>query len=254
MEDAAWQVVYEGPCPIVALGPHRFDLRHRAIVVGVVPGPADLVARALRLLDDRPDAIELGMGLEVGEAHELDELAAAVEVVSARCELPIAVRTVQSAVLRATLSAGAVVGCDPHGFTDPDYLSTAAAAGASVVAIASPDRGTPVDVVGRQLHALAERAEAAGIPPDQVLVDAGLDRAAGHPTALDLLRAHHRLAALGRPLVLSVSTGAPAADHAAHALGVALGARILRTTDVRGARRTADVLAAILEARALVPR
>jgi dihydropteroate synthase len=39
------------------------------------------------------------------------------------------------------------------------------------------------------------------------------------------------------------------ASHAAHALGIALGSRILRAHDVRGARRTADVLAAVLEAR-----
>jgi dihydropteroate synthase len=38
------------------------------------------------------------------------------------------------------------------------------------------------------------------------------------------------------------------ASHAAHALGVRLGCRILRVHDVRGARRTADVVAAILEA------
>jgi dihydropteroate synthase len=35
---------------------------------------------------------------------------------------------------------------------------------------------------------------------------------------------------------------------AAHALGVALGCRVLRAHDVRAARRVADVLAAILEA------
>ena len=36
------------------------------------------------------------------------------------------------------------------------------------------------------------------------------------------------------------------ASHAAHALGIALGSRILRAHDVRGARRTADVMAAVL--------
>ncbi len=40
------------------------------------------------------------------------------------------------------------------------------------------------------------------------------------------------------------------ASHAAHALGIALGSRVLRAHDVRGARRTADVMAAVLAARA----
>ena len=39
------------------------------------------------------------------------------------------------------------------------------------------------------------------------------------------------------------------ASHAAHALGIALGSRVLRAHDVRGARRTADVMAAVLAAR-----
>ena len=38
------------------------------------------------------------------------------------------------------------------------------------------------------------------------------------------------------------------ASHAAHALGIGLGCRVLRAHDVRGARRTADVLAAVLAA------
>ena len=47
-----------------------------------------------------------------------------------------------------------------------------------------------------------------------------------------------------------MSTDRREASHAAHALGIALGCRILRAHDVRGARRVADVMAAVLEARA----
>jgi dihydropteroate synthase len=39
------------------------------------------------------------------------------------------------------------------------------------------------------------------------------------------------------------------ASLAAHALGIGLGCRILRAHDVRGSRRVADVMAAILTAR-----
>jgi dihydropteroate synthase len=94
------------------------------------------------------------------------------------------------------------------------------------------------------------------------MVDAGLDLGKTEPQSLELLRAHDRLAALGWPLFLSASNkrflgdlvGALVDDrreasHAAHALGIALGSRILRAHDVRGARRTADVMAAVLAAR-----
>jgi dihydropteroate synthase len=39
------------------------------------------------------------------------------------------------------------------------------------------------------------------------------------------------------------------ASVAAHAQGIALGCRVLRVHDVRGSRRVADVMAAILAAR-----
>ena len=51
------------------------------------------------------------------------------------------------------------------------------------------------------------------------------------------------------PASLRCLTTARDATNGAHALGIALGCRVLRAHDVRGARRTATVVAAILEAR-----
>jgi dihydropteroate synthase len=108
----------------------------------------------------------------------------------------------------------------------------------------------------------AAQAEAAGIPAERIMVDAGLDLGKSEPQSLQLLRTSDQLAALGYPVFLSASnkrflgdlvgtdvTDRREASHAAHALGIALGSRILRAHDVRGARRTADVMAAVLEAR-----
>jgi dihydropteroate synthase len=93
------------------------------------------------------------------------------------------------------------------------------------------------------------------------MVDAGLDLGKTEPQSLELLRAHDRLSALGWPLLLSASNKrflwplldvdvahATNGTLAAHALGISLGCRVLRSHDVAGARRVADVLAAILEA------
>ena len=94
------------------------------------------------------------------------------------------------------------------------------------------------------------------------MVDAGLDLGKTEPMSLELLRASDRLAALGYPVFLSASNkrflgevlGLPVDDRrlasvAAHAQGIALGCRVLRVHDVRGSRRVADVMAAILEAK-----
>jgi len=107
----------------------------------------------------------------------------------------------------------------------------------------------------------ARRAEQGGIPPERIVLDAGLDLGKTWQQSLELLRASDRLAALGYPLLLSASNKTflgrlfdleiddrNDASLAAAALGVTLGCRIVRAHDVRGTRRVCDVLAAVLEA------
>ena len=107
----------------------------------------------------------------------------------------------------------------------------------------------------------AERALAAGIPRQRIMVDAGLDLGKTEPMSAILLRNSDDLLQLGFPVFLSASNkrfvGLLAqtevddrieATWAAHALGIALGCRILRAHDVRGGRRVADVMSAILQA------
>ena len=104
-------------------------------------------------------------------------------------------------------------------------------------------------------------AEAAGIPPDRIVLDAGLDLGKTWEQSLELLRASPVLAALGYPVLLSASNKTflgraldleiderGDASLAAAAVGVAGGCRIVRAHDVRGTRRVCDVLAAVLEA------
>jgi dihydropteroate synthase len=291
VEATPWQVVHDLPCSTLALGPHRFDVRHRALVLGILNRTPDsffdqgtyfafdaFLAKAEQLVAEGADLLDVGgvkagPGPEVGEAEELERVVPAIEALRRRFDVPLSVDTWRASVLREALAAGAVVGNDISGFADPDYLAVAAQAGASVVAThirlgprvpdPEPVYDEPVvDAVARFLHDRAERAEAAGIPRERIMVDAGLDLGKTEPQSLELLRHHDRFAALGWPLFLSASNkrflghlvGADVDDrreasHAAHALGIALGARVLRAHDVRGARRTADVLAAVLAAR-----
>jgi dihydropteroate synthase len=193
VSDERWRIVYEVPCPTLALGPHRFDIRHRALVMGILNRTPDsffdqggyydfdaFLAKAEQLAADGADLLDVGgvkagPGPEVGEAEELDRVIPAIEALRSRFDLPISVDTWRASVLDAALTAGAVVGNDISGFADPDYLKVAAAAGASVVAThirlgpripdPEPVYDEPVvDAVRRFLRDRAERAEAAGIP------------------------------------------------------------------------------------------
>jgi dihydropteroate synthase len=274
----------------LVLGDRTYDLRTRALVMGILNRTTDsffdagahfeldaLLARAEQLVEEGADLLDVGgvkagPGPEVGEAEELDRVVPAIAALAERFDVPLSCDTWRATVAAAAFEAGAVVGNDISGFADPEYLAVAAAAGATVVAthirlgprIPDPE---PVydDVVADVAAFLVERAgraEAAGIAPARIVVDAGLDLGKTWQQSLVLLRRSADLAALGYPLLLSASNktflgklldlevGARReASHAAHALGIIGGCRVLRAHDVRGARRTADVVAAILDHR-----
>lgn len=273
----------------LSLGPHRFDVTHRAVVMGILNRTPDsfydkgtyyafdaFLRKAEGLVEDGADFLDVGgvkagPGEEVTEEQELERVVPAIEALRARFDLPLSVDTWRASVARACFEAGAVVGNDISGFADPDYLPTCAAFGASVVAthirlaprVPDPD---PVydDVVAEVCHFLADRAERAldaGVDPERIMVDAGLDLGKSEPQSLVLLRASDQLAALGYPVFLSASNKrflwklldvevheAAEGTMAAHALGISLGCRVLRSHDARAGRRVADIMADVLSA------
>lgn len=271
------------------LGEHRFDITHRAVVMGILNrtpdsfydrgsywGFDDFLAKADQLVVDGADFLDVGgvkagPGDEVSEQEELDRVIPAVEALHARFDLPLSVDTWRASVIREAIAAGAVVGNDISGFADPDYLPACAAGGASVVAthirlaprVPDPE---PVydDLVPDVCAFLADRAAravGAGIPPQRVMVDAGLDLGKTEAQSLELLRRSDALVELGFPVFLSASnkrflahlldrdvTDVQRGTDAAHTLGIMLGCRILRAHDVRAARRVADLTAELLAA------
>lgn len=214
--------------------------------------------------------VKAGPGPEVGTEEELERVVPAVEALRDRFDLPVSVDTWNPTVLREALKAGAAVGNDISGFAHPDYLATCAEFGASVVAthirlgprIPDPE---PVyeDLCAEVRGFLAQRARNAldaGIPRERIMVDDGLDLGKTEPQSLELLRSSDQLAALGFAAFLSASNKRflgellgleveqrREASNAAHVLGITLGCRVLRAHDVAGARRTADMIAELLE-------
>ncbi|MFP5327713.1 MAG: dihydropteroate synthase [Acidimicrobiia bacterium] len=229
-----------------------------------------LVAVGADLLD--VGGVKAGPGPEVSEQEELERVVPAIAALKDRFDLPLSVDTWRASVLDAACAAGAVVGNDISGFADPDYVRVAAKHRASVVAthirlaprVPDPE---PVydDLVGEVSAFLvdrARRAEESGLSAEQVMVDAGLDLGKTWEQSCALLGATDRLAALGYPVLLSASNKTflgklldleveerRVASLGATAVGVSLGARVVRVHDVRDTRRVCDVLAAISEAK-----
>ncbi len=234
----------------------------------------DLVARAEQLVLDGADLLDIGgvkagPGPEVTEAEELDRVVPAIEAVRSRVDVAVSVDTWRAAVLAEACRAGAVVGNDISGFADPDYLAVAAAHHASVVAThirlapRVPDPDPHYDDLLTDVRAFlvdrGRRAEAAGLAPEQVAVDAGLDLGKTPAMSAVLLRESDHLADCGYTLLLSASNkrflgelldleldDRRDASLAAVAYGVAHGCRIVRVHDVAGSVRVCRTVEAVL--------
>jgi dihydropteroate synthase len=271
---------------VLDLGGRRHDLTDRALVMGILNRTPDsfydkgatfeldaLWARAAVLVADGADILDIGgvkagPGPEVTEAEEMERVVPVVAGLVERFDVAVSVDTWRASVARASYAEGALMGNDISGFADPDYLPAAAECGAAVVAthirlaprVADPDpiyADVVVDV-GAYLVERAARALAAGVPPERIVLDAGLDLGKTAAQSLTLLRASERLAGLGHPLLLSASNKTflgvtldleinerREASLAAAALGICWGCRILRVHDVKGTCRVRDALAAV---------
>jgi dihydropteroate synthase len=219
--------------PMLDLGGRRYDLTHRALVMGILNRTPDsfydkgatfeldkLYARAEQLVADGADILDVGgvkagPGPEVTEAEELDRVVPVVAGLVARFDTPVSVDTWRASVARASYAEGAVIGNDISGLADPDYPAAAAAHDACIVVthirlaprVADPDPRYD-DVVAEVVAFLVARAglaEAAGVPATRIVLDAGLDLGKTAEQSLTLLRASPALAALGYPLLLSAS-------------------------------------------------
>lgn len=268
------------------LGAVEHDLTTRSLVMGVIGsafgrGGATanfdaLLADAEAMVAEGADVLDLGRVAAAGEPptgedEELGRLVPAIEALRARLDVALSVDTDRPRVLVAAAAAGAAIAFDRQGLGGADHLHTAHGAGIAIVIGHRRSQVPPpatrgqvgiVDEVRAFLEERVARARAAGIPDERMLVDAGLDLGKSPPQSLALLRGSAALAALGPPLLLDVSNNRflgllldldvgerRMASHAAAALGIARGGRVVRAHDVRGARRVADVLAALLAAR-----
>ncbi|MBT6648187.1 MAG: dihydropteroate synthase [Actinobacteria bacterium] len=280
---------------IVELGAGNVrDISHRALVMGILNrtpdsfydngrfwGFDDFLNLAEGHMSQGADILDVGgmragPGPEVTLAEELDRICDSVAALRQRFDVPIAVDTFRGDVARAAFVAGACIGNDISGFADPTYLPACVEHDAAVVAThvrlgpripdPAPNYRDLLGEVGTFLGIRAAWAEAAGIPRNRIMVDAGLDLGKTPAMSAALLRGSDQLLGLGYPVFLSASNKGflgelvdaavddrVQATWAAHALGVGLGCRILRSHDVRGARRVADVMASLLETCAGVP-
>jgi dihydropteroate synthase len=245
---------------------------------GLAGEPDAAVAQALAFQEAGADIIDVGgestrptgavYGAGAAPISPEEELARVLPVVQrlkGRLRIPISVDTYKAEVARQAVAAGAALVNDVWALkADPDLARVVAECGAPIVLMHN-QRGTEYgdllrDVVA-DLRRSVERALAAGVPEEGVLVDPGIGFGKTPAQNLELLRRLGELkAALGRPLVVGTSRkstigivlgGLPpqerlAGTAATVALAIAQGADVVRVHDVKEMVRVARMSDAIV--------
>jgi len=246
---------------------------------GSVRAAADeLLSAALAMVEAGAVLIDVGarstapyLDTAITDEEERTRLARAIEVLAPKLPVPISADTTRPGPARAALEAGARIINDVSGLRDPTLASLVAERGAGVILMASPaatagglaaaggaagvegtlSRDQPVAVVSALLEAALERARAAGIPDERVVLDPGIGFFRNVAMAWDewdarVLAGLDALGAIGRPLCVGVSRksfigaiiGRPGTEKrlagslAATAVAVWNGAALIRTHDV----------------------
>lgn len=270
------------------LGQHEFQFPRPTLVMGIVNVTPDSFSDGGRYLDPQAaadharDLVREGADLlDVGgestrpgavPVSEEEELRRVIPVIRALAGdgIPLSIDTLKPAVAEAALEAGASVVNDVGaGRGDASMARLVARTGAGYVAMHM--QGTPAtmqvspryaDVVGEVKGFFADllrRLAAAGVDPDQVVLDPGIGFGKSLEHNLELLARVDAFRELGRPLLLGVSRksflerllGTPVAERlpgslAAACLAVAGGAGLIRTHDVAATVQALRVAEAIL--------
>ncbi len=244
---------------------------------GTYLNPEVAASHAAALLDEGAQVIDVGgestrPGSDpVSPDEELRRVLPVVRAVyDVHPEAVISVDTYRAATAEATLEAGASIVNDVTALRgDPDMAAVVAEAGCPVVLMhmlgepktmqQDPRYG---DVVREVRDFLAERAEfavAAGIQPENIILDPGIGFGKTREHNLALLRRLDAIVELGYPVLVGASrkrfigeiTGLEeararvAGTVAANVLAYERGARLFRVHDVKANREALEVAAAI---------
>jgi len=239
---------------------------------GRYAAPDAAIARAEAMVAEGADAVDVGAqstrpgaGPPLSAEEEWARLEPIMGPLAARMSVPLSIDTYHAETARRALDQGAGIVNDVSGLTyEPALAEHAARAGAGLVlmhALGVPDRMHEpreygdvalevYDFLARQMRVAVER----GVPERRIALDPGIGFSKRAEQSFDALRGLPHLTRLGRPVYIGVSrksflgtlTGRAVDERLAAGLGVtiaaiALGARIVRTHDVR---ETADAVRA----------
>jgi dihydropteroate synthase len=269
------------------LGGHTLDLSRRAAVMGILnvtpdsffaggryAEPQAAIEHGLRLEAEGADLLDVGgdsasgRARPVGAAEEIERVVPVIRGLARQAKVPIAVDTHRAATAAAALDAGASMVNDITGLGDPQMATVVARGGAGlcVMHLKGRPKHFPPDFdyrslmgdIARFLLDRTERAREAGVGPDRLVVDPGIEFGKLLYQDLKILRRLPELHVLGYPLLVAVSRkdfignvlSLPPEERlegtaAAVAFSIWRGAHILRVHDVQAMVRVARMTEAL---------
>jgi dihydropteroate synthase len=244
---------------------------------GVNYAPESAIDAGLRMMDEGADLLDIGGestrpgAAEVSGGEELRRVAPVVEALAKR-GATVSIDTMKPSVALAALKAGAEMVNDVTALSHPEMLQIVASSGCTVCLMhmqgnprTMQQNPTYDDVVCDVRDYLAERAgfaQECGIRHDQIWIDPGIGFGKTPLHNLLLIKNLSVLVDLGFPVLVGVSRKSfigrllrpadplPVEERlegtlAAQVVAQLNGARIIRTHDVKEARRAMDMAVAI---------
>lgn len=230
------------------------------------------VEQARRFVAEGADIVDVGGestrpgSAPVPEDEELRRVLPVLEALAGKLTVPISIDTYKSEVARRALEAGAVMLNDVWGLKEDPRLAELAAGRGVPIVLMHNQRGTEYrDLMAEVLASLrwsVERAVAAGVPRENIIVDPGIGFGKTLEHNLEIMHRLGELKALGQPILLGTSRKSligrvldlPPEERmegtaATVALGIAAGVDIVRVHDVKQMVRVCRMSDAIVRGR-----
>jgi dihydropteroate synthase len=233
------------------------------------PGVSDAVATASRFITEGADIIDVG-GESTRPGHvpidaeeELSRVLPVVRELFRSVKVPISIDTYKAKVAEQALAAGAKIVNDVWGLSrDPAMAATVAAHNAAVVIMHNREKADPALDIVEEIESFfgkaIERATAAGIRNDRIVLDPGIGFGKTLEQNLAILARLEEIVGLGFPILLGVSRksfigklvpSSPAerlpATIAANIIGALAGVSIIRVHDVAAHAQALKIAGAI---------
>jgi dihydropteroate synthase len=227
------------------------------------------LSAALSAVDDGADILDLGAEstrpghVPISADEELARLLPTLMAIRARTDVLLSIDTSKAVVAAEAIAVGANLINDVRGFmADPEIAAVVARTGVPAVLMhdVPPEPGADLMTsILRELTQRLDRAVAAGVAWERLIVDPGFGFGKDWRQNLELLRRIGELKSLGRPILAGTSRksmigrvlGVPEDDRlegtaATVSLAIAGGADIVRVHDVRAMTRVARMTDAVV--------